>query len=721
MPAPSSTTSKLDVPHASPPPSSQLSQKQRGPSSSVLLRIITVAIAFVLAFHWYLVLHHVNYHAPTSLLQHEIERMGSFLESSSGIGGLGKMRRKKGYVLSPVCGGCYRAFDGDGTPCYDLIQQYMTQHNGASLHDASRSVGGDVKECGICNPDTCYERYHSKNGGGKGGSSSLEQHRTRYWRYWRFDRTAPKFSNPTSLVLPSIPEHMRVPPSAFPDDEIESYIRKVYAHPDPENTTNVFLNEYNPGLAAIPESQKPYLPWNAKYALSMRVTPHNLCWGPWLTDALSEDIKQTMHSLNYLGLALLDENYKTIPGYDVVIDIDKQLDARRDNFMGEPAFVDYRLFTMNDELYLNVNADTVILTRLDFHSKGGLFMEDEDSEFARMWNASPRRKHRAEDDPLRLTNLYGGDLLEVTLQHPFNTVWGEGRDAIYGKNYALFSLPNATHPDAPDSIYAEMSVYPEHRVQQLLPEEYEKLPKDHRIKWRQRRNFKIDGIMQRRMAKVGNATVSDSTRFGARVPSFFNADEVWFPGVKNPFKEFTHGGACCVSLSAAQIKSAGGGGLIELNLGLDSLLVGVGHTLVKWAKKKSLPPSERMLVPDTNYVSFFYAFDPRPPFNLLVRSGYFCLGHASSTDSAQEGGTLNPRSILTQNRPLRQNNETFACPQIHYVETIIEKVGDPERVVIGYGINDCTARLVEVEKGEIARLLFPDPTDMAISSFSDSS
>lgn len=119
-------------------------------------------------------------------------------------------------------------------------------------------------------------------------------------------------------------------------------------------------------------------------------------------------------------------------------------------------------------------------------------------------------------------------------------------------------------------------------------------------------------------------------------------------------------------------------------------------------------------MPDTNYVSFLYAFDPRPPFQLLARSGYFCLGFASSS-GVGEGGTINPRSILTRNRPLSQNNETFACAQIHYVSTIIEKLGDPSRAVIGYGMNDCTARLVEVSKKEIARMLFPDPWEMVVS------
>ena len=50
------------------------------------------------------------------------------------------------------------------------------------------------------------------------------------------------------------------------------------------------------------------------------------------------------------------------------------------------------------------------------------------------------------------------------------------------------------------------------------------------------------------------------------------------------------------------------------------------------------------------------------------------------------------------------------------METIIDKVDDSSTVVIGYGLNDCTARLVEVAKNDIARLLFPDPLEMVIST-----
>lgn len=362
----------------------------------------------------------------------------------------------------------------------------------------------------------------------------------------------------------------------------------MYANPDPKNTTNVFLVEYNPGIAPIPVGMRAYLPRNARYLLSLRVTPHNFCFPSWLTDRLTEDQKQTMHSLNHMGLALLDDEYRTIPGHDVVIDIDRQLEAKRESLMGEPAFVDYRLFALNDGLYLHINSDTVLLTKLRLRSKGIDHYEDEEEDAA-------FKNLGKNDRPIRLRNLYGGDQFEVTLLHQFNTVWGEPytKESIFGKNYALFSLPNATHPQAPDTVYAELSVHPDHVVQRILPDEYDRLPRDKRIKWRQRRNFKIDYIIQRKM-RAWNQTLSRTAdAASAVVPSFFTADESWFPGSKNPFKEFTHGGACCVSLTREQISESGAvvpSAQDDSNWeGVDTLFIGVGHTLVKVSWKTSWP------------------------------------------------------------------------------------------------------------------------------------
>jgi hypothetical protein len=205
------------------------------------------------------------------------------------------------------------------------------------------------------------------------------------------------------------------------------------------------------------------------------------------------------------------------------------------------------------------------------------------------------------------------------------------------------------------------------------------------------------------MKTIGDITESNDSP----LPSFFNVDSVWYPGSEAPFKESVHGGACCVEFSAAKLNLHGGNSNHN-----ESLLVGIAHTKVPWRPWYSKATQEQKdLLPHTHYVSLFYAFDPHPPFQLRARSGFFCLGFVPETFDntlpSSESGRFNPHNILTRNRKLQQNNVTFDCPQMHFVSSFIQKANDEGSVVIGYGLNDCTPRLVEVTKEEIVRLLFP--------------
>jgi len=398
-----------------------------------------------------------------------------------------------------------------------------------------------------------------------------------------------------------------------------------------------------------------------------------------------------MSPANLLGIALLDKQYKLLPGYDIVVDIATRLGVQRDGYgttyFGEPTFMDYRLFTLNDELYLHANADITVVTKLDVRSKDYSIKETEGR--------------------FKLDKMYGADNLEVTLLHQFNAIWSGGER---GKNFALFAVPNSTHPYEPDSVYAEVDINPYHRVQQLYLDKFEMLER-RVVKKRVRRNYAVDEIMMRKVVSNGNLTTSEIQPS----QSFFTIDEHWFPGIRGSFRKAGHGGSCCVSLTR---KEALQGGPIKSRkawAGNNYLLIGVAHTSVqyrRWYSHNQVPAREKAMVPHTHYVSFFYAFEPRPPFNLQALSGYFCLGFAG--EDGTEGGMFNPHSVLTVNRKLSQNNETFNCPQIHFVSSFIEKVGEPSTTVIGYGINDCTPRIVEVSKREITRLLFSDPWEMNI-------
>jgi len=83
-------------------------------------------------------------------------------------------------------------------------------------------------------------------------------------------------------------------------------------------------------------------------------------------------------------------------------------------------------------------------------------------------------------------------------------------------------------------------------------------------------------------------------------------------------------------------------------------------------------------------------------------SGKFCLPF--SPDEEARG---NYHSKLVRNKPAIFD-EPYNCPHISFVPGIIDVAGDSSKVLVSYGLNDCTARIVEIDKSEIIRLLFPD-------------
>jgi hypothetical protein len=55
------------------------------------------------------------------------------------------------------------------------------------------------------------------------------------------------------------------------------------------------------------------------------------------------------------------------------------------------------------------------------------------------------------------------------------------------------------------------------------------------------------------------------------------------------------------------------------------------------------------------------------------------------------------------------------CPFSKFVSGITEKAGDPSKVIIGYGINDCISSFVEVDNSELVLLLF-HPTGRVVGT-----
>jgi len=113
-----------------------------------------------------------------------------------------------------------------------------------------------------------------------------------------------------------------------------------------------------------------------------------------------------------------------------------------------------------------------------------------------------------------------------------------------------------------------------------------------------------------------------------------------------------------------------------------------------------------------NYLSRLYAFSNDEPYNLIARSGLFCLGFTTDQDTTVHGhgsaavGVGNDYNILTQTKKLDMYGKMYDCPNIHFVDSIIDKADDDSRVIVSYGVNDCVPRFVEVSKQDLVLHLF---------------
>ena len=170
--------------------------------------------------------------------------------------------------------------------------------------------------------------------------------------------------------------------------------------------------------------------------------------------------------------------------------------------------------------------------------------------------------------------------------------------------------------------------------------------------------------------------------------SFGSHEELHFAKGNGHYHVVTaeRGSACCVRIPDPTRNST-------------FLYLGISHSKTKFVSKEtrnSLPGN----VSANHFFSSLYAFEPYEPYTVRALSGKFCLGFPT-----EEEGLVNPYSL--NNRGPLWIGGPFDCPAIHFVSGIVEKVGDPNRVIIAYGVSDCSPRFIEVSKEDLSRMLFP--------------
>lgn len=163
------------------------------------------------------------------------------------------------------------------------------------------------------------------------------------------------------------------------------------------------------------------------------------------------------------------------------------------------------------------------------------------------------------------------------------------------------------------------------------------------------------------------------------LPSFATTEEIDFPLLAPHQTIFTNrgrGSACCVPIIFQG----------------QELQLGIQHRKTPSQRNAQLPPG----LIDNHYVSSFYAFKNKPPFQQVAESGQFCLEFGNAE--------------LTKANDFRQLKigRTFNCPRIHFVSGMIQD--SPDSLIISYGVNDCVSRFVRVRVEDVLTLLFRGPS-----------
>ena len=156
------------------------------------------------------------------------------------------------------------------------------------------------------------------------------------------------------------------------------------------------------------------------------------------------------------------------------------------------------------------------------------------------------------------------------------------------------------------------------------------------------------------------------------------------------------GGACCIPFDDPRPLSVGKG---------KKLVLGVAHVKTPHGRKKL-----HGILKGNQYLSRWYAIEPVAPYRVVAMSGLWCLPTNPNSNHIFDASRDNPYENLPQWSPLEIAGRTYNdCPSIHFISGMTEKADDPGKLIVAYGVEDCTSWFVEVSIAEVIGLLFNPP------------
>ena len=417
----------------------------------------------------------------------------------------------------------------------------------------------------------------------------------------------------------------------------------------------------------------------AAYIAVFRISNFGNCHGP------GKGVPETYR--NYLGLALLDIDLNIIQDptsgeyIDVVIDLNEALfDVKWSPWIGRGGRTPKKVKQYMQDCQLvaapsnekKKKADQLILICNEYAMHVRLQRASV--------NSTTTTEKKNTDEIIHFKNTYGSGLQLTALKRP-NVI------IMKGKNLHYFQQLNHSNDaqEIPGPGYLEVWPGGPHEV---LPMNFENYPF---AKMEPNSKPEDNPVQPIKATQLEEPALTFNT---------IDSKDSTKPG---PLITRDSGSACCVSIRWK-----------DSNGEERHLLLGFSHRKTKKTVRKEA---------QYNYVSRVYAFEPSPPFNIVARSGFFCLGfaltpgnikskvrdtsisthlddEANQSDNEQVYGSANDSK-------LRINGMTFECPRIHFITGIAEKLGEEEKVIISYGVNDCYPRMIEVSKSFLISLLKP--------------
>ena len=495
-------------------------------------------------------------------------------------------------------------------------------------------------------------------------------------KYWRYDEAAPPVRYATTQILDSFPLEHRISSQGL--QNLTAYLQ------NPNNTypNKMHWFEFNPSITILPERYRIPIIVNEEsgeskipyYLGCYRYTFMHNCFDYLERKVMYNDwnfAHPKIPEQANIGFALLDEKLQILSDVTTVV---RKYSPINGAYRIKGQNSDYRVVTLRDKLYFTTKT---YIGHIELGSGNNTLADEKFKEESKIegYYYPIQETNLTYQNYRRLPPLKEDSPQQFSLylqKHPACIVPYEKDEIASGKNILHFIDSNTNQTMA---IH-----YPD--------------PLNNNIR-------QVDLATSKCVNNVQSKPDLNDTR-PLTEPSFHNYHEEVYPLTKmrSPFLIGDRGSACCIRLTSPYDNK--------------EYLVGVVHPKTPFPGK-ALPNG---VLPNI-YLSRFIAFESHSPYKIVARTGAFCLGYSTSqeyetndNDDDDADKIIPPRSSsLIWKKPRDQlfmgEGNTFECPRIHFVMSIIDDVMDPSQAVISYGVGDCTPRIVVVHKADIQSMLWP--------------